>query len=111
MKRNDAFSLILTLTALDNLFNVLLFLAGALFIISVIGHHHLSLIICQQSPVGLVGIKFLLSSRADFFIRSVISFVPMYLSFNVFVLCWNSRPYWQERTTFLYSGAVSFLLR
>ena len=30
MKRNDAFILILILTALDNLFNVLLFLAGAL---------------------------------------------------------------------------------
>jgi len=50
MKRNDVFSLILTLTALDNLFNVLLFLAGILFIISVTGHHHLSLILCLPSP-------------------------------------------------------------
>jgi len=50
MKRNDVFNLILTLTALDNLFNVLLFLAGILFIISVTGHHHLSLILGLASP-------------------------------------------------------------
>ena len=100
MKRNGAFSLILTLKALDNQLNVLLFLAGTLFIISVTGHHHLSLIICLPSPTGLLGIRFLLSnvylsllsyffqaSRLHFFIRSFISFVPIYLSFNVFVLC------------------------
>ena len=50
MKRNDAFILIPTLTALDNLFSVLIFLAGTLFIISVTRHHHLSLIICLPSP-------------------------------------------------------------
>ena len=48
MERNGVFSLILTLTALDNLFNVLL--AGILFIFSVTGHHHLSLILCLPSP-------------------------------------------------------------
>ena len=50
MKRNGVFSLILTFTILDNLFNVLLFLAGILSIISVTGHHHLSLILCLSSP-------------------------------------------------------------
>ena len=49
MKRNDVFSLILKLAPLDNLFNLLLFLAGILFIIPVIGHHRLSLILCLQS--------------------------------------------------------------
>jgi len=50
MKRNDVFSLIVTLTALENLFNVPLLLAGTLFIISVTGHHHLSPILCLPSP-------------------------------------------------------------
>jgi len=40
-------------TALDNLFNILLFLVGILFIISVTGHHRLSLILCLQSPAIL----------------------------------------------------------
>ena len=46
-------SLILTLTAVDKLFNIVLYLVGILFIISVTGHHHLSLIPCLQSPAVL----------------------------------------------------------
>jgi len=38
-------SLILTLTALDNLFNLLLFLVGILFTVSIARHHHVSLIV------------------------------------------------------------------
>ena len=53
MKRNDVFSLMLILVTLDNLFNILLFLAGILFIISVTEHHHLSLTLCLQSPAVL----------------------------------------------------------
>ena len=40
----------LILVALDNPFNVLLFLVGILFIILVARHHHLSLILCLPPP-------------------------------------------------------------
>ena len=40
---------VLTLPTLDNLFNLLLFLVGILFTISVTGHHHISLILCLPS--------------------------------------------------------------
>ena len=43
----------MTLTAVDKLFNIVLFLIGISFIISVTVHHHLSLIPCLQSPAVL----------------------------------------------------------
>ena len=50
---SSLFSLILTLTALDRLFDIVLFLVGILFIISVTGHHNLSLVLCLPSPARL----------------------------------------------------------
>ena len=44
------FSFILILAALDNLFNLLLFLVGISFIVLVTGHYYISLIVCLQSP-------------------------------------------------------------
>ena len=53
MKWNVLSSLILTLMAVDKLFNLVLFLVGVLFNISVTGHHHLSLIPFLLSPAVL----------------------------------------------------------
>jgi len=49
-QQNDLFRFILTLTALDNLFNLLLFLVGILFTMSVATHHHISPIDGLPSP-------------------------------------------------------------
>ena len=46
MKLNVLSSVIFTLTAVGGLFDIVLFLVQILFIISVTGHHHLSLIPC-----------------------------------------------------------------
>ena len=44
------FSLILTLAALGDLFNLLLFRVGILFTVLVARHHHISLIVGLPSP-------------------------------------------------------------